>query len=510
MNDDSSLKKLDNIDSDKLFKAIEAIQEGLVIIDEKGTPEFINTAACDILQLHEIPSHSFFCQQLSFDPLSFNEQAKKEATLNGSFYHINIIPLFEKNKKTCVVLLFRDASLLKETQDIKSDFVSIASHELRTPVTAIKTSLDMLIGMCNPDVSAMQEKLLKTALRNVDRISALISHYLDITNIEKGKTSFQFKKLNLAKLVKNIVEEFNEMIKNNNTAIHVDIPLTLPYVLADQPKLEQIFFNLLENALKFTKNGIITISAIEVTSHAKGEDHLSKPMIRISVADTGPGIPEEKRKLIFDKFYRLKKTMEMGKEGVGLGLSIVKKLVEIHGGEIHVEANNPFGSRFCFTLPIYSGERRDPGFRWIFDRQFQKARENQCVMSLLAIKIRNIKIVKAQIGASKTNLILKSLEEAVKKSLYRQTDVAVKRRDQEMFVIFCDAEKEGASSICKRIKENIANVLENQFEIQPEDFGICLGFATYPNDTDNKRDLFRIALSNTLSKKNGEEENFNS
>ncbi len=498
------------MNSKKLFKVLGAIPDGLIIMDGKGSLIFINQAAREILHLKDtLPSfYLLLSQKLSFDPLSINRETKKDLFINDTYYHLIISPFHDDNRHNGVVIFLRDISIWKEAQNIKSDFVSIASHELRTPITAVKTALEILISMCGAESSSKQEKLLKTAVRNVDRIAVLISQYLDITKIGKGRTAFLFKKLNLVQLIDSIAGELNERSEGNKTAVQVDLPPDLPYVLADPHRLEQVFFNLLENAMKFAEKGNVTISAKVVNTPVENKMKKAGPMMLVTVADNGPEIPESKRKLIFDKFYRLKKPME--KEGVGLGLSIVKELVELHGGQIYVEPNKPAGNCFCFTLPVFSEEKRDPGFRWVFDRQFQKARENQCVLSLLAVIIENLQEVEAQIGKKKTNIIIKSMEDTVKGSLYRQTDIAVQRREKEMFVVFCDAEKEGAHSICKRINKNIANVLKNQYEKQSMVFKISIGLATYPNDSDNQRDLFRIALNSARGKQIGEKENFNS
>ena len=219
-------------------------------------------------------------------------------------------------------------------------------------------------------------------------------------------------------------------------------------------------------------------------------------MVRVSVADTGIGIPEDKRTAVFDKFSRAGMSLEMGKEGVGLGLSIVKKLVELHGGEIHVEANEPRGSCFCFTLPVFETERRDPGFRWVFDLEFQKARKSCNALSLLAILLENFQSVQARMGKEQTDIILKKLEATVAKSLYRHSDIVIHRKEAEMFVLFCEAKKEGALAISKRLKQNISKFLESQSEGLSRELIIHVGFSTYPCDADNQRDLFRNAFSN--------------
>ena len=485
-----------NHSSEKLVKVLDVIPDGLIILNEDGSPVYINHAACTLFQLEANQNPSLLKPLLpgllNFDPLSFDKTSKKELTISESSYHVFIFPLYDNSNKTGVVLFFKDVSIMKEANEIKTDFVSIASHELRTPLTSVKMALDILHKMGGGE---NQEKLLNIAVRNTERISILISQYLDITKIETGKTSSQFKKVILDDFIEDIMDEFKEKSENKQISFKSQLSAGLPPVLADPPKLEQIFFNLLGNALKFTnKQGTITISA--ATPADKPDDLMGRDMVLLTIADTGIGIPQDKKELIFDKFYRVKKSLEMEKDGVGLGLSIVKKLIELHGGEISVEDNEPAGTRFCFTLPVYAGERRDPGFRWIFDSEFKKARKNHTALSLIVVLIENYYPFHAQMGRDETDVILQDMEDVIKKSLHRQSDNVVHRREKEMFVVFCEAEREGAGAISRRIKENIGQLLNNQYIKLPIDPGLRIGFSTYPDDTDNQRDLFKNALNN--------------
>jgi diguanylate cyclase (GGDEF)-like protein len=490
---------LNKLDPDGMRIILESIPDGLLITDENGSAVYANQAAKDILQLKEPCSslQTILKQKLFFDPLSFNENVRKESLISNTSYSIFITPLFDNEVKKGVSIFLRDASMLQDAEEIKTDFVSIASHELLTPLTSIRNSLEILLKLNTEFNDPRQDKFLNIAFRNVNRMSVLVDQYLDITKIETGRLQCEFNKLNLGDLLDSMAEEFREKANNKGLSFFVNMPPGLPDILADSQKLEQIFFNLVGNALKFTDTkGSITISAEQISPHAKDNSQKSRPMIRVSVADTGVGIPEDKRTVIFNKFSRAGKSLEMGKEGVGLGLAIVKKLVELHGGEIHAEANEPTGSRFCFTLPIYEIEKRDPGFRWIFDLEFQRNRKNGKVLSLMAILLENFQSVQTRIGEEQTDIILKKLEATIKKSLYRHDDIVIHRKEDEMFVLFCEAKKDGARAICKRLKKNIVKFLEAQSEGLSRELIIHVGFSTYPYDADNQRDLFRKAFSN--------------
>ncbi|MEI6125029.1 MAG: histidine kinase dimerization/phospho-acceptor domain-containing protein, partial [Pseudomonadota bacterium] len=238
--------------ADRLHRVLEALPDGLILINESGSPLFINKAASDMLQPHG--STSAFSLLLShallFDPLQISRQTIKETLINDTLQHVFITPVYESSKKTGAVLFFHDAAMLRESEEIKNDFVSIASHELRSPLTSVKNALDILFSLNAADQAGKREKFLTIAMRNVDRIASLITAYLDIARIEKREGDFEFKELNLQAFVPAVVAEFKERSAQKGIKLQAAVPEGLPSAFADPAKLEQIFFNLIENALK--------------------------------------------------------------------------------------------------------------------------------------------------------------------------------------------------------------------------------------------------------------------
>jgi diguanylate cyclase (GGDEF)-like protein len=270
----------------------------------------------------------------------------------------------------------------------------------------------------------------------------------------------------------------------------MEIPPQLPDILADASKLEQILINLIDNALKYSRDGdSVTVSARHITATFMGSYEQS--FIEIAVADTGVGIPEDKREQVFEKFFRLNRSTEAQQEGMGLGLALVKKLVERQGGEIRVEANEPTGSRFCFTIPTYEGERRDPNLRLVLDREVQKARKNQCALSLIAITVDNFNSIQQHNGETNARVILEQLEASVKSSIYREADVFVSHKKGEILVVICETERKGAEIVCSRIQQNLGNLSKRL----SRDVQFHCGIATYPDDAENQRELFKKALA---------------
>ena len=485
-------------------KIAEAVEDGIIVIDRHGAPVFTNGSARALLRLEDDPSsvYPLLKKTLSVDPLQVAQESERDIRIRGDHCRVCICPLFTQQAKTGAALLFKKTTVLQEADKNRTDFVSIASHELRNPLTAAKNALEILAALCGGDDIIRQERFLEIARRNLERINGIVNQYLDVTRIETGRTPLDFKRLSLTAVVNRVMEDIAADAGSRDIVLRNDIPRDVPDVLGDASKLEQVFFNLIGNALKFSDPGSsITVTAGVAGACRQALHQPERPMIRVGVADTGPGIPARQKKLIFEKFYRIKDVAAAERTGVGLGLPIVKKLVELHGGEIRVENNRPCGSCFWFTLPVYAGERRDPAFRWIFNKKLQAARQKLGVLSLLAVVIEGLQTLGRRPGAARTDRILYEIESAIKGSVYRETDSVVRRPGQDMFVVFCDAGKEGAASMCGRIRKCVADSLQKRIPKLHKDIRISVGFATYPEDAGNQKDLLRIALKNTGEKR---------
>ena len=231
---------------------------------------------------------------------------------------------------------------LKDLDRMKSDFVSNVSHELRTPLTAIKGSVDnMLDGITGP-MNEKQTRYLVRIKSNADRLGRLITDLLDLSKIEAGKIDIRPAYLAVNLLAREVVEVLRSVAAEKLVNLALVSPEDSIQAWGDKDKVIQILMNLVGNALKFTPlHGEITI-AIE---------KLDAEWVKLSVADTGPGIPTEEAAKIFDKFYQVEQSNKQKTRGTGLGLAISKALVDMHGGEIWVESGVDKGSVFSFTLP---------------------------------------------------------------------------------------------------------------------------------------------------------------
>lgn len=228
---------------------------------------------------------------------------------------------------------------LKELDRLKTEFLSIVSHELKTPLTAMKTSGEFLLETEECDRS-LRKKMLDIIIRNIDRQSRMVDDLLDISRIESDRMKFNKEPVDIEETIKVSLEVVDTIIRNKDMKVAVSVPDDLEIITTDKDKLVQVFVNLLNNAVKFSnKGGTIKINVEDETDS-----------LRISVSDNGIGMGPEEVEKIFDKFYQIDSTSTRRVGGSGLGLSIVKGIIEGQGGTITVRSEPGKGSTFVFTL----------------------------------------------------------------------------------------------------------------------------------------------------------------
>ncbi|MEA3224152.1 MAG: ATP-binding protein [Thermodesulfobacteriota bacterium] len=261
--------------------------------------------------------------------------------LDERTFEIQAAPILDREENILgVVTVFHDITEIKRLEQIRMEFISNVSHELKTPLTSIKAAVETLkTGAINEKEHACN--FLDIIERHSDRLDKLIADLLDLSQIETGKRQMIIKPIKVMELVDKVVSDFRETSIKRHQEISVDIPEELPMVLADEEGIETVLRNLLDNAMKYTpENGEITIAAIEKDA-----------AIEIVVADTGIGIPEKDTPRIFERFYRVDKARSRELGGTGLGLSIVKHIIEALEGTVSAESEVGKGSKFIITLP---------------------------------------------------------------------------------------------------------------------------------------------------------------
>jgi len=230
---------------------------------------------------------------------------------------------------------------LSELDRLKSEFVAIASHELQTPLTIILGYASFLKQEATGTASEQLDIVLRSALR----LRSLINDMINLRHIETGEAELELEQLSLNELVTTLTAEFASLAEARKQTIGIKLASQLPIVKADRQKLHLVLANLLSNAIKFTPEG----GGIQVAVEAKGNE------VWVSVRDTGIGIPPREQERVFDRFYQVEPSLTRRFEGIGLGLSIAKGMVQLHGGRIWVESVEGMGSSFTFALPLSEG-----------------------------------------------------------------------------------------------------------------------------------------------------------
>lgn len=232
---------------------------------------------------------------------------------------------------------------LKAASEQKSNFLTTMSHELRTPLNSIIGYTDLALKKAGDSLGTHRKKLEKV-LNNGQHLLSLINNILDLSKIEAGKMELFVEEFDLSKLIHNCISTAQGLVEGKPIKLIEDVQPGLPKLKTDQSKLKQVFINLLGNSAKFTEEGSITLSA---------KLHNSSPSwLRISVRDTGPGIPEEKLSSLFDSFTQADGSATRRHGGTGLGLAIVKKMTQLMHGKVFLESKVGEGSIFYLDIPI--------------------------------------------------------------------------------------------------------------------------------------------------------------
>lgn len=261
--------------------------------------------------------------------------------------------LQEKNKRLA------DAyEKLQELDRLKSNFLASVSHELRTPLTSIMGYGEMLAeGIAGP-LNEEQAEFVQTIRTKGEQLLGLIMGLLDLSKLESGTMAVRKSDIGIAAVLSEVVSTLAPAAAKKQIKLGYEAPPDIPPVYADSDRLRQIFINLAENALKFTPaGGEVKLSARVVMEQPDDDAGLIlvaplQQVLEVRVSDTGIGIPESERPRIFDAFYQVDQSSTREQGGAGLGLSIVKRLVEAHHGSIQIRANEPRGTVFIVTIPL--------------------------------------------------------------------------------------------------------------------------------------------------------------
>lgn len=355
------------VEATKSRAILEGVADGVMVADSAGRVILFNAAAERILNLSreavlEEPVADFVgiygaagrawaeaMQRWTVDPSSYQPGdylAERLELDDQRVVSVHLAPVVSGDDFLGTVSVFRDITREVEVDRLKSEFVATVSHELRTPMTSIKGYADLLLAGAAGGISEDQARFLEVIKSNADRLTMLVNDLLDISRIESGKVKLDLQPLDIAMIIGNVMAALRGRVQDEGKPMRLmaEVQPDLPPVLGDVNRVTQILTNLADNAFNYTPaDGAITISASQVGG-----------ALQVNVSDTGIGIPPEEQKRIFDRFYRGEHPLVLASAGTGLGLNIVRHLVEMHGGQLWFESEGVRGkgSTFSFLLPL--------------------------------------------------------------------------------------------------------------------------------------------------------------
>jgi signal transduction histidine kinase len=242
------------------------------------------------------------------------------------------------------------ADMAEELDKKKSDFLNMVAHDLRTPLTSIRSYSELLL-MYGHRPNKGQGEYAEIIKEESIRLSSLIDSFLDISKIEAGLAEYNPEEIEIKEIIDHFVKVFQGDAETHKISINSQVEKELPSIYVDKKGLGQVFSNLLSNSVKFTPpKGSINVNASLTT--LINEKGTAVPYVKVSISDTGIGIPQESLDKIFEKFVQLNRRSTKSIQGTGLGLTISKDIIEQHGGRIRVESKEGKGSTFSFTLKV--------------------------------------------------------------------------------------------------------------------------------------------------------------
>ena len=336
-------------DRKKIQLIITDLVDGILVFDAKGCVEFANS---QVEHVFDVESARILGKSLAdlavtlpaFDGLLKMLQQeedrlfRKELAIGEVTLEVTELP-FEEG----TMLVLHDVTREKAIERMKTEFVSLAAHQMRTPLSAIKWSLQMLLEGDMGQVNEKQKEFLSSAYESNERMITLINDLLNVTRIEAGRYLYQPSFVQIEDIVEEQIQLYKIEAERRGIVLTFVHPLEkYPKALVDPEKISIAIQNLIDNALHYTpKGGEVTVSVTHDTKE-----------LRIQVADTGLGIPEKDKAKIFERFFRASNTKRVYTEGSGLGLYIAKHIVEVNRGKIWFESQESKGTTFIFTLPI--------------------------------------------------------------------------------------------------------------------------------------------------------------
>ncbi len=334
---------------ERLNLILETMAEGVMLIDEEGIVEFANPTALSLLgpDVEHSPgdrlislNNNYQLNELALLPIRTGDSGDEQIEIRDSMKTVqaNASPLDDRDGRRKSVLILTDITAVKQTETTRREFVSNASHELRTPIAAIKASAETLQRGAGEDPAARKD-FLERIVEDSTRIEHMVREMLELSRLESGQVPLELESVNAQRFLEAVQDRFQPLASQSNIRILINAAEDVPPFAADPTRFEQVLSNLITNAVKAMPDG----GTIELS--AARQDN----MAILIVKDNGSGIQAAHLPHIFERFYKVDSSRSDG--GSGLGLAIARHMVQLHGGEISVTSTVGSGTEFSIRMP---------------------------------------------------------------------------------------------------------------------------------------------------------------
>jgi two-component system phosphate regulon sensor histidine kinase PhoR len=348
-------------DESRLKSVLENMISGVMMIDRDSKIVLLNRSAEDILgfsaqellgKKFDEAKQQFEFTQLIQECIDLREHIRDEMIFyypSERILEINLSPISLNDEEWAgVLIVLHDITAVRRLERMRSEFVANVSHELKTPIAAVKGFAETLLaGALNDKETA--KSFLQIIFDESERLNRLIGDILELSKIESKRIPLQFSPVHLHTFIGNCLHVMNSEAVKKSIDLNMQVDENL-YIEADEDRLRQILINVLSNGINYTPEGGKV--KIRVEPPVNGKVTMENEMVKLTISDTGIGIPKKDLPRIFERFYRVDKARSRSSGGTGLGLSIVKHLVELHKGTIRVESEVGMGTKFIIELPI--------------------------------------------------------------------------------------------------------------------------------------------------------------
>jgi diguanylate cyclase (GGDEF)-like protein/PAS domain S-box-containing protein len=473
----------------KMERMVESMLEGVIMTDEAGEVVVINPRGKLMLGIkgEEAISTELVTKKLKQAELyeSYMKAKEEEKLVTKEinalydperFLSCDMFPVKDPEGDVVgTVIVLRDITREKEVDRMKTDFVATVSHELRTPLTTVREATSQVLDGVLGDTTDWQKEILRISLADIDRLKRIINSLLDISKIEAGKIHLQFELVDVVNIAKEVGISFAPQIGSKGLELKEKFSSGRIKAYVDKDRINQVFTNLVGNAVKFTNKGSIEIGIVE---------HEDK--IECYVADTGVGISKEDIPLVFTKFRQFGRKFGPGEKGTGLGLSISRGIVELHNGRIWAESEQGKGSKFTFVLPKYN---KYEILCNNIERRIADARKERKELTILIFRLDNYAEIENSLGKDKAEEIFLKMSSALRRDT-RAGEYLESDKNNEI-VLVVEGSRESAFKISGRLKGTVIKTISDIGE--EARVKLVYGCASYPEDGNSANDLIKEA-----------------